>query len=95
MSDFSTLNAAVAALVTQVENTVGTEASAVAFIQGLGAEIQKAVDAALLADANADDASIQAANTAIAEVVARAAASAGALAAAIPANPSEPSARRR
>jgi hypothetical protein len=86
-SDFSTLNAAIAALTTQVAATEGTEGSAVALINGFSAQVQTAVAAALAADDAADQGSIQAANQAITDVTARFNASAAALGAAVAANP--------
>ncbi len=82
-TSFDTLNAAVAALTTQVAATEGTEASAVTLIQGFSTAINDAVSAALAADDAADAGSIQAASDAIAAVTARFTASAGALGAAV------------
>jgi hypothetical protein len=83
MANVAELNAAIAALTTQVASTEGTEASAEALIRGFAEQITAAVTAALTADNNADQASIDAANAAIAEVTARFATSAGKLATAI------------
>lgn len=85
-ADFSGLNAAVAALTAQVSSTEGTEASAIALLNGVGTAIQKAVADALTADDAADNGSIQAANQAIAAVISRFTASGNALGAAVAAN---------
>jgi hypothetical protein len=82
-ADFTGLNAAVTALTAQVQNTEGTEASAIALINGFSAAAQKAVADALTADDAADNGSIQAANDAIAAVTARFVQSGSALGAAV------------
>ena len=86
MADTTGLNAAVAALTDQVEQTETVEGSAVTLINGFAAEIQKAVTDALTADNAADQGSIDAANAAIAAVTARFNASAASLGAAVSAN---------
>ena len=83
MADFGKLATAIAALTAQVASTEGTEASAVALINGFSAQISAAVQAALTADNNADEATIAAAQTAIDEVTARFAASGNLLGAAV------------
>ncbi len=89
-ADTTALNAAVAALTTQVAKTEGTEASAKALITGFSVAITKAVTDALTADNAADQASIDAANAAIATVTARFQASADDLGAAVAANNKTP-----
>ena len=69
-ADTTALNAAVAALTTQVAKTEGTEASAKALITGFSVAITKAVTDALTADEAATQTSIDAANAAIATVTA-------------------------
>ena len=86
-ADFSALEAAVAALTTQVAVTEGTEGSAAELINGFAAQVSAAVTTALTADNAADANSIAAANAAIAGVTARFNASAAALGAAVAANP--------
>jgi hypothetical protein len=87
------LNAAIAALTTQVANTETVEASAVALFAGFSAQIQQAVAAALTTDDAADQGSIDAANQAISAVTARFQTSAAALGTAISANtPAAPAA---
>ena len=83
MADFGKLAAAIAALTSQVAATEGTEASAVALINGFSGQISKAVTEALTADNNADEATIAAAQTAIDEVTARFNASGNLLGAAV------------
>ena len=83
MADFGKLAAAIAALTAQVASTEGTEASAVALINGFAGQISTAVQAALTADNNADEATIAAAQTAIDEVTARFNASGNLLGAAV------------
>ena len=83
MADFGKLAAAIAALTSQVASTEGTEASAVALINGFAAQISAEVQAALTADNNADEATIAAAQTAIDEVTARFAASGNLLGSAV------------
>lgn len=89
-SDFTALNDAITSLTAQVTATEGTEASAVALINGFAAQIQTAVAAALTADDAADAGSIQAAQSAISAVTARFAASGAALGAAVAAPPVTP-----
>lgn len=86
MANFAELAAAVAALSEQVAATEGTEASAVALINGFATQVTTAVEAALTADNAADDASIVAAKDAIAAVTARFNASAAVLGAAVASN---------
>lgn len=86
MANFAELAAAVAALSEQVAATEGTEASAVALINGFATQVTTAVEAALTADNNADDASIAAAKQAIVDVTARFNASAAVLGAAVASN---------
>lgn len=86
MANTAELDAAVSALLAQVADTETKEASAKAYIEGFAAQIQAAVTEALTANDAADQTSIDASNAAIAAVTARFAASAGALASAIPAN---------
>jgi len=86
MANFAELAAAVAALSEQVAATEGTEASAVALINGFATQVTTAVEAALTADNNADDASIAAAKQAIVDVTARFAASGNLLGAAVASN---------
>ncbi len=85
-ADFTALNAAIAALTTQVAATEGTEESAGALIAGFSAQITKAVTDALTADDAADNGSIVAANQAIADVTARFKAADDKLGAAVAAN---------
>ena len=87
MADVQALNAAIAALTTQVAATEGTEDSAAALIAGFAAQVTKAVTDALTADNAADQTSIDAANAAIASVTTRFNASAEKLGAAVVANP--------
>jgi len=82
-ADFSELDSAVSALTDQVTATEGTEASAIALINGFAVQVTVAVTAALEADNAADAISIQAAKDAIATVTARFNASAAALGAAV------------
>ena len=86
MADLTALNAAVAALTTQVESTETVEGSAETLIAGFAAETTKAVTAALTANDAADQTSIDAANAAIAQVTSRFQASASKLGDAITAN---------
>jgi len=86
MANLSSLDAAVTALTAQVERTEGVEASAIALLQGFAQEITKAVDAALAEDNAADEASVIAANEAIAAVTARFSSSSEALSAALEVN---------
>jgi hypothetical protein len=86
MANFAELAAAVAALSEQVAATEGTEASAVALINGFATQVTTAVEAALTADNAADDASIAAAKQAIVDVTARFNASAAVLGAAVASN---------
>ena len=86
MANFAELAAAVAALSEQVAATEGTEASAVALINGFATQVTAAVEAALTADNAADDASIAAAKQAIVDVTARFNASAAVLGAAVASN---------
>ena len=89
-ADFSALQAAINALTDQVTNTEGTEASAVALINGFSAAVTKAVTDALAADDAADQGSITAAQSAISSVTSRFTASAAALGAAVAANSPAP-----
>ncbi len=82
-SDFTALNQAITDLTAQVAATEGTEASAVALINGFAAQVTTAVTAALQADDAADAGSITAASAAIAAVKDRFNASATALGAAV------------
>lgn len=66
-----------------VTDAEGVEASVVAFIQGFAQRIQDAVTAALNADAAANQASVDAANAAIASVTDRVTKMSGALSTAI------------
>lgn len=75
-------------LVTAVDRAVGVNASAEAFIRGIAAQIQAAVDAALAADDAADQGSIDAANAAIASEVTKLTGATDKLAAALVSNPS-------
>jgi hypothetical protein len=79
----SALDAALAALTTQVAETETVEASAVTLINGFAASVTAAVTAALEADNAADQTSIDAATAAIEATRARFAASEDALGAAI------------
>ena len=85
-ADLTGLNAAIAALTTQVADTETKEASAIALIGGFATQVSKAVTDALTADDAADNGSIQAANEAIEAVRARFAASGAALGEAVAAN---------
>lgn len=70
-ANFAELNAAIVALTTQVTATEGVTDSAVALIDGFAAQVTKAVTDALTADDAADNGSISAANSAIADVLGR------------------------
>lgn len=85
-ADFSGLSAAVAALLTQVQATVGVQASAKTLIEGFAQIVTEKVTAALEADNAADQASIDAAKAAIEQAVAEATASTSALGEAVAAN---------
>jgi len=94
--DVGALNAAVQAAADEATRTEGTEASAGVIIASIGAQITKAVTDALTADAAANQASIDAATSAIQTVVARYAAADDKLGAAIAANnPTPPPAARK
>lgn len=82
-ANFASLDAAVAALTTQVQSTETVEASAVALINGFAVAVTKAVSDALTADNAADETSIAAASAAIEATRARFAASGDALGAAV------------
>jgi uncharacterized coiled-coil protein SlyX len=69
--DVSKLNAAITALTAEVARTEGTEDSAGKLITGFAAQLKQAVADALTADAAANQASIDAANSAIDAVTAR------------------------
>ncbi len=69
--DTSAVDAAIAALTTEVARTETTEDSAGALIAGFAAQITAAVTAALTADAAANATSIKAAADAISGVTAR------------------------
>lgn len=75
------------ALIAAVEHSVGVKASATTLINGFADKVKTAVTAALEADENADQASIDAAQAAIDKVTADTLASDDALAAAISSNP--------
>jgi len=86
MADFASLNAALAALTAQVEETEGVAESAAALIAGFATAVQDAVAAALTADNSADDATLAAAAAAISTVAERFGASAAALGEAVVTN---------
>ena len=86
MVDLTNLNASIAALTTEVTNTEAVDTSVEAFIAGFSAQISKAVSDALTADAAANQVSIDAANSAIADVTARFTAASAKLGTAIVAN---------
>lgn len=88
--DFTALNSAVAALTNQVNATEGTEASAVALINGFSQQIQKAVADAITADDAADQGTLDTVNQAIADVTSRFAASGQKLGDAVAATPGTP-----
>ncbi len=77
--DTTALDAAIAALTTQVGATETVEGSATALIVGFAAQLSKAVTDALTADEAATATSIAAAQKAIADTTARFTASAGKL----------------
>lgn len=81
--DLSALNKSISDLASQVEQTEGTEQSAVVLIQGFADAVTKAVADALAADAAANEASVAAATQAIQETTARFTASASKLGAAV------------
>ncbi len=85
--DLTSLNASITALTAEVARTEGTEDSAGALINGFSAAVSAAVTKALTADAAANQASIDAANQAIADVTTRFVAADDKLGAAIAANP--------
>lgn len=64
-------NVNTADLVDAVKEADGVKNSVIAFISKIGARIQVAVDAALVADDAADQGSVDAANAAIADEVAK------------------------
>lgn len=87
-------------LMAAVERSNGLKASAAELIRGFSTKVQEAVTAALEADANADQASIDAANAAIKQVENDMNAKSDELASALGANPGPgeppaPSERRR
>lgn len=86
MVDLTALNKSIEDLTTEVTRTEGTEESAGTLISGFSAAITKAVTDALTTDAAANDASIAAANKAIADVTARFVAADDKLGAAVAAN---------
>jgi hypothetical protein len=86
MTDFSPVQAAITALITQVTNTTTVEAGATALINGEAAAISAAVTAALTADSAANATTIAAAQAAITDATSKFAASGNALGAAIVAN---------
>jgi hypothetical protein len=85
--DFTTLNATIATLTTQVTNTVGVEDSAEVLLNGFSAEIATAVSAALAAEDVTNQATLQAVNDAITGVTTQFATSSAALGTAVAANP--------
>lgn len=78
------------ALLAEVTRAKNVKDSVVAFVSGISQKIQDAVTTALTADNAADDASIKAANDAIAATVTDLIANDDAIAAAVVATPAEP-----
>src|ERR1035441_249270 len=85
-TDFTSLQAAITALTTQVTATTTVEGSAIALINGFAAQITTAVTAALTADAAANATTIPAAEAPMAGVTSQFAASGASLGAAVVAN---------